>query len=182
MEKITVFGDIMVEPPFLQQVKTSDGYDFVPSFAPLKGILEDSDYVIANLETPLAGEEAGYTSRIVSFNAPDCLLDGLKEIGVDAVSTANNHCLDRGYEGLARTLDALDRYGIAHTGTYRAGETGDRIHYFTVGQTRFALISYTFSTNAVINGYILEDGTKDCVNLLHPQVGGKPIFPPQPAI
>lgn len=180
MKKLTVLGDIMVEPPFLQQVKTEDGYDFRPSFAPLKGILEESDYIIANLETPLAGEEAEYTSRIVSFNAPDCLLDGLKEIGVNAVCTANNHCLDRGYDGLVRTLDALDRYGIAHTGTYRAGKKENRIHYFTLGETRFALISYTFSTNTAINGNVLDAETGDCVNLLHPQLGGKPIYPPQP--
>ena len=180
MEKITIIGDIMVEPPFLNQVSGPDGYDFKPSFAPLKGLLGEADYVIGNLETPLAGEAAGYTERIVSFNAPDCLLDALKDIGVDAVCTANNHCLDRDYEGLVRTLDALDRYGIAHTGTYRTDHQGSRIHYFTVGDTRVALISYAVSTNASINGNLLTEKTKSCVNMLYPQIGGPSFYKPMP--
>ena len=107
MDKITVLGDIMVEPPFMEQVAQQGAYDFKPSFAPLKALLKDSDYVIGNLETPLAGEEAGYTNRIVSFNSPDSLLDALIDLGVDAVSTVNNHCLDRGLAGLERTLQVL---------------------------------------------------------------------------
>lgn len=181
MNKITVLGDIMVEPPFLAQVATENGYDFRPSFSPLKNILADSDYVIGNLETPLAGEAAGYTQRIVTFNAPDCLLDALKDAGINAVCTANNHCLDRGYEGLKRTVETLDRYGIAHTGTYPADFEGQRVHYFTVGDTKVALISYTFSTNATINGCVLDEDKKDCVNLLHPQIGAPGFYKPLPA-
>ncbi len=180
MKKITVLGDIMVEPPFMEQVMQNGTCDFKPSFAPLKSILDEADYVIGNLETPLAGEEAVYTNRIVSFNSPDCLLDALKEIGVDAVSTVNNHCLDRGYEGLVRTCEVLDKYGIAHTGTYPKEFDGERIHYFTVGDTRVALIAYTYGTNTGINGVLLEEDQRRCVNLLRPQVGGKNIIRPLP--
>ena len=179
MKKLTVIGDIMVEPPFMEQVLRDGACNFVPSFAPLKGILEESDYVIGNLETPLAGEEAGYTDRIVSFNSPDCLLDALKEIGVCAVSTVNNHCLDRGYAGLVRTCETLDRYGIAHTGTYPKDFKGDRIHYFTLGDTRFALSAYTYGTNPHINGVMLEEGQESCVNLIRPQ-DAKSFIPPLP--
>ena len=73
MKKITVLGDIMVEPPFMQQVAKRGNYDFKPSFAPLRSILKESDYIIGNLETPLAGPERGYTDRIVSFNSPETL-------------------------------------------------------------------------------------------------------------
>jgi len=180
MKKITVIGDIMVEPPFMEQAMRDGNCDFKPSFAPLKAILKDSDYVIGNLETPLAGEEAGYTSRIVSFNSPDCLLDALVDIGVDAVSTVNNHCLDRGYDGLVRTCEVLDKYGIAHTGTYPKDFDGDRILYFTVGDTRFAMIAYTYATNATINGNYLDDSNRHCVNLLRPQVGAKSLYAKMP--
>jgi len=169
MKKISVIGDIMVEPPFMEQVTKSEGYDFWPSFAPLKPLLDASDYVIGNLETPLAGEEAGYTDRIVTFNAPDSLAEALVKLGIDAVSTVNNHCLDRGIEGLARTTRVLDAYGIAHTGTYPVDFDGDRIHYFEVGDTRFALIAYTVATNAAINGVYLDDSNRHCANILRPQ-------------
>lgn len=181
MKKITVIGDIMVEPPFMEQVAKEGGYDFYPSFAPLKAIFEESDYVIGNLETPLAGEEAGFTSRIVSFNAPDTLAEALVKLGVNAVSTVNNHCLDRGYEGLVRTIQVLDRFGISHTGTYSKDFTGDRIHYFTVGDTCVALIAYTYATNATINGNYLDDSNRHCVNLLRPQVGAPSLYAKMPA-
>jgi len=180
MKKITVIGDIMVEPPFMEQVKQSGNYDFYPSLAPLKPVLAESDYVIGNLETPLAGEEAGYTSRIVSFNAPDTLAHALKELGINAVSTSNNHCLDRGYDGMVRTNQVLDQVGIAHTGTYAEDFTGSRIHYFTLGDTTVALMAYTYATNHDINGENLTGSKSLCVNKLRPHKNGKPLYKPSP--
>ena len=182
MKKVTIIGDIMVEPPFMQQVENNGEYDFKPSFAPLKSLFAESDYVIGNLETPLAGSESGYTHELVSFNSPDVLVDALVEIGIDAVSTANNHSLDRGYEGLARTCDVLDRYGIAHTGTYKEDFNGDRVLYFTLGDTTFALIACTFSTNFGINRHNLEGKRSRCINMIHPITGGGQIYRSIPAV
>lgn len=180
VKKVTILGDIMVEPPFMQQVEQNGQYDFKPSFAPLKTILKESDYVIGNLETPLAGPESGYTHELVSFNSPDVLVEALVDIGIDAVSTANNHSLDRGYEGLVRTLEVLDRYSIAHTGTYPEDFQGERIHYFTVGDTKLALIAGTFSTNFGINRVDLVGKRARCVNMLHPVHSGGAIYLPLP--
>ncbi len=155
--KITVIGDIMAEPPVVEGAKTADGYDFTNAFGCLKPMLDEADYAIGNLETPLAGEEAGYTSRLVSFNAPVQIAKDLKACGIDMVSTANNHALDRGYAGLVKTIEALDELGIGHTGTYADGEK-NRIFYFTLGDTRFAVIAYTHSTNYGIN---LQDPTEE---------------------
>jgi len=180
MKKITVIGDIMVEPPFMQQVEKDGKCDFLPSLLPLKPLLDEADYVIANLETPLAGEAAGYTNRIVSFNAPDSLADAVKALGIDAVSTCNNHCLDRGYDGLVRTLKVLDERGIAHTGTYPEDFSGDRNLYFTVGDTKCALIAYTNGTNYGINGNALEGNRSACANLCRAQNNSVPIAKPMP--
>lgn len=180
MKKVTIIGDIMVEPPFMQQVEKDGTYDFKPSFAPLKSVLAESDYVIGNLETPLAGEESGYTRELVSFNSPDVLVEALQEIGIDAVSTANNHSLDRGYEGLARTVQVLDKYGMAHTGTYEESFAGDPNHYFTVGDTKIALIACTFATNYGINHHNLEGSRSKCINMIHPITGGGRIYRPLP--
>ena len=182
MEKITIIGDIMVEPPFMQQVENNGEYDFKPSFAPLKSLFTESQYVIGNLETPLAGPESGYTHELVSFNSPDCLVEALKEIGIDAVSTANNHSFDRGYEGLARTVDVLDQYGIAHTGTYKEDFEGDRVLYFTVGDIKFGLIACTFSTNYGINRCNPEGNRSRCINMIHPITGGGQIYRSIPAV
>lgn len=176
MIKLTVIGDIMVEPDFLKQVENDGKYDFYTPLAPLESVLSDSDYVIGNLETPLAGEDAVYTNRIVSFNAPDSVAEAVKKIGVDVVSTANNHCLDRGFEGLERTLDVLDRVGLGHTGTYKKGFSGDRNHYFEIDGTKFALIAYAHSTNYGISTALPEGETAVCVNNSRPLSGGAPTY------
>ena len=176
MKKITVIGDIMVEPQFLAQVKKDDEYDFYTPLKALEHLFDKSDYVIGNLETPLAGEEAEYTNRIVSFNAPDSVAEAVKKIGVDAVSTANNHCLDRGFAGLERTLATLDRIGLAHTGTYTKGFTGDRNHYFEIGDTKVALIAYAHSTNYGITPDLPEGDTSVCVNNSRPLKGASPTY------
>lgn len=180
MKKITVIGDIMVEPPFLAQAKKGDEYDFYTPLRALEHVFDKSDYVIGNLETPLAGEEAGYTSRIVSFNAPDSVAEAVKKIGVNVVSTANNHCLDRGFAGLERTLATLDRIGLDHTGTYTKGFKGDRNHYFEIGDTKVALIAYAHSTNYGITLDLPEGDTAVCVNNSRPLKGALPTYPRLP--
>ena len=119
LTKITVFGDIMLEAPLFQQLKGREPSDFEKPFAPLRPLLESSDLVVGNLETPLAGGAVGYVEDCFSFNAPDAFAHALRQLGFGFFTTANNHCLDRGYAGLCRTLDVLDSLGIPHTGTYR---------------------------------------------------------------
>lgn len=163
--KITVFGDIMVEYPFYRQAITPEGADFGLCFAPLKEITRDSDFVIGNLETPLAGEEAGYVKDIVSFNSPDSLAAVLKDAGFDYLATANNHTLDRGYPGLCRTLDVLDELGIGHSGTSKDPQTEDTVYYGSADGLKIAVINYTYGVNTDITGWDLE-GREACLNML----------------
>lgn len=145
--KISFIGDVVEEYPVLREALQADGsYDFRPCFAPLSPLFAGSDYVVANLETPLGGEEAGYTKDIFSMNTPDSIVDALLGIGVTAVTTANNHMMDRGIVALRRTCRVLDEKGMAHTGTYDITPE-DRNLYFTLGDTRIALLSYAASAN-----------------------------------
>ncbi len=47
------------------------------------------------------------------------LLEDLKWLGVNLVSTANNHAFDYGEDGIMATCGYLDSAGIAHAGTGR---------------------------------------------------------------
>ena len=63
--KLTILGDIMAEIPVLRAAKCRCGkYDFKGVFDPSRKLLAESDYIIGNLETPLAGEEAKYSDVI----------------------------------------------------------------------------------------------------------------------
>ncbi len=171
--KLTVLGDVMSEPIVLEHAKRENGYDYSFLFEKSKDFLGLSDYVIANLETPLAGEEAEYSKTIFSFNAPDSLLYALKDAGVKLVTTANNHALDRGVKGLKRTLQVLDNAGVLHTGTYLSEERKNETAYFKAGDTTVAVISYTYGVNGTENGEYTDDELK-AINFLRP--GGHPAF------
>ena len=127
-----------------------------------------SNYIIGNLETPLAGEELVYSSHKWSFNTPDCFAESLKKAGFNLLTTANNHCLDRGKIGLLNTLKTLDRYGLEHIGTYAQKSDKEKIFIKDIGGLRFAFLSYTYGTNASLNGeYLGED--RYMVNLFQDQ-------------
>jgi poly-gamma-glutamate capsule biosynthesis protein CapA/YwtB (metallophosphatase superfamily) len=123
-------------------------YDYTPCFQYIKPYIESADLAIGNLELTLAGPPyKGYPQ----FSSPDELLIGLKDMGMDVLVTANNHCVDTGKKGLERTIDMLDSMDILHTGTFK--ESVDRLndHPLLIEKDSFriSLLNYTFSTNGL---------------------------------
>ncbi len=119
---IAAVGDILPHEAILDSVRQESGwFDFWPIFAPVASYLRFADYTIGNLETRLAGDEAGYSGYPL-FNSPDELAGVLRSTGFDLMATANNHSMDQGWDGVVRTLDQLDRAGLEHVGTYRSAQ------------------------------------------------------------
>ena len=171
MIRLTFLGDIMCEGPFLEAARRKDGgYDFDRAFSGMKDFLSGADVVVGNFETPLAGEQAGYTRTkdLYSFNTPDCFADAVRDMGVDLALTANNHCCDRGIDGLVRTLEALDARGLRHTGTH-ASRAQNETAILEAGDAKIAVIACTATTNALRTGC---EPTGENVNLLQKQAAG----------
>ena len=170
MKKLTIIGDIMCEPPVCVQAERENGYDFMPAFEHLKGLLSEADFAIGNFEAPLGGKELGYTVRLVSFNAPEELARTIKDIGIGMVTTANNHACDRGNEGIVNTVRNLDAAGLSHTGSYVNYSPDDpgRIFYRQIGDTKIAMISYTYGTNYSLNKTKPDEAAGNHVNYLKP--------------
>ncbi|MBE6643547.1 MAG: CapA family protein [Ruminococcaceae bacterium] len=151
MKKITFLGDIMCEPSMLTPNKQADGsYNFDDTFVKLKPMLAEADYVIGNMEFPLAGQEATYSPTFFTFNAPDSYADTIKNMGVDLVSIVNNHTLDRGVDGMMRTMRVLDEKGLDRVGTHLPEEERKEAFYFTLDGVKYAVIAYTYTTNKVL--------------------------------
>lgn len=168
--KISFIGDIMCEKPLLKASKDKNGkYDFNKVFKPIINHFRESDYVVGNLETVCAGEEYKYTNHIYNFNTPDEFIEAISNAGIDMVTTANNHCLDRGIEGLKRTHRLLDDYNIEHTGTFDSIEESEEILIKDISGVKVAFLSYTYGTNTKQNGIKLNVDNKHIVNLLQPQ-------------
>lgn len=163
---LAVCGDAMSHMPQTRDAYDSQAgaYDYKPMIRFAKPWIEQADYAVVNLETTFAG--GSDYSGFPAFNTPDALGDALKDAGFDLVSTANNHCLDRGYDGMVRTLDVLDNLGLAHVGTYRSAEeraAQNGVHVADVGGIKVAFLSYTYGTN----GIPLSKSHPDTVNILH---------------
>ena len=142
-------------------VKEIGDYDFSYVFEDISKYTSSPDITIGSLETSFAGEERGY-SNYPTFNSPDNLAYSLRQIGVDVLSTAGNHCLDMGFSGLCRTIDVLDKYHIEHLGTYQTQEAQQQILYKYVKGTKIAFVNYTYGTN----GIPVPSGKEFCVNLI----------------
>jgi poly-gamma-glutamate synthesis protein (capsule biosynthesis protein) len=147
---IAAVGDIIPHQGILDSVRdpTSGAYDFWPVFDPIAPFLANADYTIGNLETKVAGEDYGYSGYPL-FNAPDELLAALKHAGVDLVGTANNHALDRGWEGIVATLDQLDAAGLTHVGTYRSMAEKRIPLIVDIQGVKVAFINYTSWLNGL---------------------------------
>jgi len=166
--KITLVGDIMCEPYLIRAAKDNGSYNFHDAFRNISTLLKKSDLVIGNLETPLAGEDAKYCEELYSMNAPDDFAEELKNIGISFVTTANNHCLDRGIRGLDRTLMVLDEKKIGHTGTF-IDEESDRVGYIDINGIKVSVISCTYGTNWSMNHVELPENRRGAVNLIQAQ-------------
>ncbi|MBE6189727.1 MAG: CapA family protein [Rikenellaceae bacterium] len=142
-------GDLMVHTPQLTAARTSEGYDFSPSFTYLKPLIEEADLAVVNLETTLAAKGA-YTGYPL-FRSPAAMADAMREAGFDVALLANNHCMDYGVRGARETIEALDRVGLKHTGVFlSARERNARPHlYLQVGGISIALLNYTYGTNGM---------------------------------
>jgi len=129
--RVQAVGDVLLHQE-LQRTAYADPRGARALWSEVEDLLADADLTIANLESPLApglsrdGSEvedpgARY-DRVVytaypSFNVHPLLARGLVESGVDLVTTANNHALDRGPEGIDRTIASLRAAKLPFVGT-----------------------------------------------------------------
>ncbi len=156
-------GDIMFHMPQLKSAKTQEGsYDFVPVFNHVKKYIQESDISIANFETVTAGREKGY-SGFPRFNSPKQSLLALSEVGFDILSTANNHSLDQGREGIISTLKNIEEYGLKSIGTY--DKLGSEPLIQEVQGIDLGFLSYTYGVNG-LESLLSKDELSYMINLI----------------
>lgn len=154
---IAAVGDILMWERQIESAKLANGtYSFDDMFKEVKPYLSKADLTIGNLETTFFGREKNYIQRQQEtlwplFNCPDELAGTLKNCGFDVLTTANNHCLDRGITGLKRTLDILDQHQILHTGTFRSKTESKNFLITNVKGISIGILSYTYGTNVALN-------------------------------
>jgi len=139
LKKISIVGlgdlllsmklSIYTEPDYLEMVK----------------IINEADAAVANLETLLHNyEDNAYPSAESGGSwakADPSIVEELRWLGVDIVSTANNHSLDYMYGGLLNTIEYLKKVGIKFAGTGRNLTEARKPTYFETPKGRVGLIA-----------------------------------------
>ena len=156
-------GDMMAHSPQLAAARRKKGYDFGPSFAAVAPLIRSADLAAANLETTLGGGKGGYTGY-PCFSTPDEYADAVKGAGIDVLTTANNHCMDRRFPGLKRTVEQLTQKGFSTCGTYAASADRESVLIREVNGLKIAFLSWTYGTN----GIPVAEDKKWSVALLNP--------------
>lgn len=143
-------GDIMVHMPQLPAYydAATKQYSFNPWFEQVKPIFQTGDWVFGNLETPLAGQALKYTGY-PRFNAPTELAAALVDAGINVVSTANNHTMDRGFPGVVRTLENVRKSGLIPVGTAADANDAQRLTIVERDGIRMGFLAYTYGTNGI---------------------------------
>lgn len=155
--RIAAAGDIMFHSTQLTSAydAQSNTYNFESVFEDVKPIFSAADLALANYETTAAGPSREY-SGYPAFNSPDETIDAIKYAGIDVLTTANNHSLDTGVDGLKRTVEVIREKGLSSVGTYDE-KPASRVLMKDVEGVKVAILSYTESTNGIGDRYQPEE-------------------------
>ncbi len=119
--RLRAVGDVMMGSDFPEPALMPDN-DGAAYFQPVASLLSQADLTFANLEGPLC--DTGTTSKCregsncYAFRTPTRYAKYLSEVGIDLVSTANNHANDFGEVCRLQTEAALAPLGIAFSGRH----------------------------------------------------------------
>ncbi len=106
--------------------------------------LRHADLTTGNLEGAITARGTPAPGKQYHFRGPAALLRGARDhAGFDVLTVANNHAVDYGAVGLADTLAAARRAGIAAVGGGGNLAAARRPASFAVGGLRIAFLGYS---------------------------------------
>lgn len=144
--RMRVVGDIMVTEKQLKYAKKAN-YSFDNQFEMIRDILLNADYTIGNLETTVGKYKNKAYSGYPLFNSPTQILDTLKDCGFDMLTLANNHMLDRWFDGMKNTVTNVEKWGFDHVGAYRTQEERNTPVVKEINGIKIGFVAYTHTTN-----------------------------------
>jgi hypothetical protein len=123
---------------------------FADALAPeLRARIAAADLAIVNLETPMVPERP--VPRLVvetlHYNSPPAYLEAWRSGRPRVISLCNNHALDQGPEGLARTREVVAGLGLTPLGGPRPG---DEVAGVRAGDLAIGVAGVTYGINHMV--------------------------------
>lgn len=168
---LAAVGDILIHDTVYQDARTNKGYDFKPMFKNIKKQFKGYDLIYANQESLTGGSSLGLTSY-PTFNSPTQIIDALDDLGVNLISRANNHTLDKGEAGVIAASKYFDKFKhITTAGAQRSFKEQDQIRIVDVKGVKVSFLNYTYG----FNGIPLPEGKEYLGNLFSYEKAEKDI-------
>jgi poly-gamma-glutamate capsule biosynthesis protein CapA/YwtB (metallophosphatase superfamily) len=112
-------------------------------FRHVRELFHGADFLFGNLEGSVSDSGSPWSLKETNWKADARQIGAVEAGGFHAMSVANNHMLDFGYDALFETLGHLDRLGIAHTGGGHDFAEAHRPAIVERKGCRVALLGYT---------------------------------------
>lgn len=124
-------------------------FDFRPQLRSLKKYVSAADLAICHSEVPFAKKGGPYKNYPL-FAAPQEIAPAIVATGWDLCTTASNHTMDQGWDGLVRTIQVHHDHGILTSGSWATEESRKTPVIFTTDDgVKIAVISQTFGLNGL---------------------------------
>lgn len=143
MITLALMGDTMLGRGVAEELARRPAESLVsPELARLAA---GADLTVLNLECAISERGTPWPApgKPFFFRAPPAAIDTLRYLGVDCVTSANNHALDFGRDALTDTLDYLDAAGIAHVGAGADLAAARAPAILAAGGLRVAVLGFT---------------------------------------
>ncbi len=157
-------GDIVPHKEMIAQSRSDDGsYDFNHVFEPVLTRLAPYDLLSVTQETPLVTDESRVGGYPI-FGTPVQMGDAIDNAGFDIVTSATNHSLDQGIDGVFDTVEywKQNHPEITLMGLHDDPADANGVTFIERNGITIAMTDLTYS----LNGFELPAGQEYAVDML----------------
>ncbi|SHM66960.1 CapA family protein [Myroides odoratimimus] len=142
MKKVLISADFC---PNGRVVDLVDKLDCESIFNDVKGIVDNVDFSIVNLECPIRDKSNTEINDKIGpvLYTNENAVKILKNVGFDCATLANNHIKDLGGKGVLDTIEVLERNGIEYVGAGKDREDAQRVLYVELEDLHLGIINVT---------------------------------------
>ncbi|MGN1015497.1 MAG: CapA family protein [Faecousia sp.] len=147
--EILIGADLVPTQPNWEAFAEADTHSILGQ--ELRDLMGKADFRVFNLEAPLTDEDTPIAKCGPCLRIPTRTAPGLRAMGVDLVTLANNHILDQGEAGLRSTISTLERVGISWIGAgmtpreaakpYILEREGIKVGFYPCAEHEFSIVT-----------------------------------------
>lgn len=142
---LVAVGDMMLSRNVGQKMVERKDYQY--PFRETEDFLQKADFVFGNLESPIIAGPPVYTPSMV-FRADPEVAGTLASAGFNILSLANNHILNQGAKGLAKTIELLQKEEIKTVGAGLNHQAAHQYQIFEKKGIKIAFLAYAYAGNS----------------------------------